>query len=193
MSDTKEEIVLLADNLIRTRGFNAFSYADIAGILNIRNAAIHYHFPTKGDLGAEVIDRELELIGHRREEWKGLAGDERIKKIMATFYGSSRKGMICLTSSLTAAYDTLPPVMQQKVVQLCETILDWVANSLEKGREEMSLHFHGKAKDRALLLMSGLLSSLLFSRVLGHSVFDKMMGQFLKDLGTSPAVWVEKD
>jgi TetR/AcrR family transcriptional repressor of nem operon len=193
MTATRKEIISLADQLIRTKGFNAFSYADIAGMLNIRNAAVHYHFPAKGDLGAEVIDREVEKMARRKEEWKGLPGDEQIKKMMATFYSSSREGMICLTSSLTAAYDTLPPLMQQKVVHMCEVILDWVAASLEKGREEMSLHFHGKARDRALLLISGLLSSLLFSRVLGKDVFDKMMGQFLKDLGTSPAVLVTKD
>jgi hypothetical protein len=30
--------------------------------------------------------------------------------------------------------------------------------------------------------MSGLLSSLLLSRVLGNSVFDRMIGQLLKDM-----------
>ncbi len=192
MSATREDILVLADELIRTKGFNAFSYADISGILEIRNAAIHYHFPTKEALGIQLINRELEKMSRRKREWEHLPGDEQIKRIMETFFGNSRKGMICLTGSLTAAYATLPPDMQQKVTLMCSTILAWVTTCLEKGREEMSLHFQGKARDRALLLMSGLLSSLLLSRVLGNTVFDRMMEQFLKDLGTSPAAWVEK-
>lgn len=192
MSATRAEIINLADELIRTKGFNAFSYADIAETMEIRNAAIHYHFPTKEDLGVQVIEAELERIAQHRQEWSGLPADEQIKKIMEGFFDKSRKGVICLTSSLAASFDTLGPVMQQKVQQLCESFLHWIATCLERGREEMTLHFQGKAYDRALLLLSGLLSSLLLSRVLGDTLFDRMMDQFLKDLGTSPASWVEK-
>jgi len=39
MGETREHIIDLADSLIRKRGFNAFSYSDIATILDIRNAA----------------------------------------------------------------------------------------------------------------------------------------------------------
>ncbi|MBB4046226.1 AcrR family transcriptional regulator [Bacteroides reticulotermitis] len=39
----------MADELIKTIGYNAFSYADISKQLNIKNAAIHYYFPTKSD------------------------------------------------------------------------------------------------------------------------------------------------
>jgi TetR/AcrR family transcriptional regulator, transcriptional repressor for nem operon len=193
MSATREDILSLADRLIRTKGFNAFSYADIAGIMEIRNAAIHYHFPTKEDLGIQVINREVERMNSRKREWGNLPGDEQVKKIMESFFGNSRKGMICLTGALTSAYDTFGPNMQEKVAFMCNAILAWVTLCLEKGREEMSLHFQGKARDRALLLMSGLSSSLLLSRVLGNVVFDRMMDQFLKDLGTSPAKWVEKN
>jgi TetR/AcrR family transcriptional repressor of nem operon len=193
MSATKEDILSLADRLIRTKGFNAFSYADISGIMQIRNAAIHYHFPTKEDLGIQVINREMERINRRKRDWEHLPGDEQIKRIMESFFGNSRQTMICLTGALTSAYDTLTPGMQEKVAYMCNSILAWVTACLEKGREEMSLHFQGKARDRALLLISGLSSSLLLSRVLGNAVFDRMMEQFLKDLGTSPAKWVEKD
>jgi len=41
MGETREHIIDLADSLIRKRGFNAFSYSDIATILDIRNAAVH--------------------------------------------------------------------------------------------------------------------------------------------------------
>ena len=48
-------ILDVAQQLIQTRGYNAFSYADIASQVGIRTATIHYYFPTKADLGREVV------------------------------------------------------------------------------------------------------------------------------------------
>ena len=189
---TRQEIIGLADQFIRLKGFNAFSYGDIAGIMDVRNAAIHYHFPSKADLGISVIDEELKRVANGREEWAWLPGDEQIKRIMQAFFDRSRKGMICLTGSLTTDYETFAPEMQQKVVELCDHMVGWLAYSLEKGREERTLHFHGRARDRALLVFSSILSSLLLCRVLGSQIFDRMMEQLLKDLGTTPAKWVEQ-
>ena len=42
---TAERIVHEARNLIMTRGYNGFSYADIAEAVGIRKASIHHHFP----------------------------------------------------------------------------------------------------------------------------------------------------
>ena len=44
--ETKDKIRNLAEELIRTKGYNAFSYADLSAPLQIKNAAIHYHFPS---------------------------------------------------------------------------------------------------------------------------------------------------
>jgi AcrR family transcriptional regulator len=182
MSLTKDDIINLADEFIRTRGFNAFSYADIAEALKVQRPAIHYHFPTKADLGVGVIDKECQIISWQRYESKDLPGDIQLKKIVERFFDRSRKGTICLTGSLTPDYATLPLSMQLKVREMVDTILDWMTICLEKGRAEKRLHFQGKAKDRALTVISGLLSSLLLSRILGEDVFDRMIGRLLKDM-----------
>ena len=50
-SATAEQILDLAETLIQTRSYSAFSYQDIADALGIRKASIHYHFPSKTELG----------------------------------------------------------------------------------------------------------------------------------------------
>ena len=60
MLPTRKKIVVIADQLIRNKGYNAFSYADIASKLNIKNAAIHYHFQSKAVLGKAVISASRE-------------------------------------------------------------------------------------------------------------------------------------
>jgi len=59
MSDsvTAAKILDSAERLVQTRGFNAFSYADIATELRLRKASIHYHFPSKADLGRRLLAR----------------------------------------------------------------------------------------------------------------------------------------
>jgi len=45
----------LAEALIQSRGYSAFSYQDISDRLGIRKASIHYHFPSKTDLGVAAL------------------------------------------------------------------------------------------------------------------------------------------
>jgi TetR/AcrR family transcriptional repressor of nem operon len=54
---TREQVLDVAERLAQTRGFNGFSYADIAAELGITKASLHYHYPTKTDLGCAIIDR----------------------------------------------------------------------------------------------------------------------------------------
>src|SRR5437868_14763576 len=54
---TAERILDIAQRLVQTRGFNNFSYADIAGELGITKASLHYHFPGKAELGHALVVR----------------------------------------------------------------------------------------------------------------------------------------
>ena len=38
----------LAETLVRTRGYNGFSYRDLAEQIGIKTASIHYRFPHQG-------------------------------------------------------------------------------------------------------------------------------------------------
>ena len=54
---TASRILDVAEQLVQVRGFNGFSYADIAAELHITKAALHYHFAGKADLGEALITR----------------------------------------------------------------------------------------------------------------------------------------
>src|ERR1700678_4839253 len=54
---TRTRILDVAERLVQVRGFNGFSYADVAAELGITKAALHYHFASKSALGAALIDR----------------------------------------------------------------------------------------------------------------------------------------
>jgi TetR/AcrR family transcriptional regulator, transcriptional repressor for nem operon len=181
---TKSEILHLADRLIRQRGYNAFSYSDISEHVHIRPAAVHYYFPTKSDLGLEVIRQELRRIAvFRRQGWN-LSGKEQLKRLFHTFYRQCVERWLCLMGSLTPDFATFEPALQDKVKELCSEILGWIAECLEQERREGRMRFEGTAGDRALMVVSTLLSSLLLQRVIqDQQVFERMADQLLRDLG----------
>lgn len=180
---TREDILYLADELIRRKGFNAFSYADIAVIMEIRNAAVHYHFPAKSDLGQAVIEKELERLRQYRSRAEGSPGAEQLKWLVSAFYRNSQLNYICLMGSLLPDFATFAAGMQEKITEMCSVILEWVKGSLERAKGEGSLRFEGAATDRAALVVSTLLSSLLLVRALGENVFLPMVDRLLEDLG----------
>lgn len=182
MQETKDSIIALADQLIKTKGFNAFSYKDISDPLEIKNAAIHYHFPAKADLGVAVIAHEIAQFLQKQEKWAALPEDKQLKLLFDTFNKKNREGFICLMGSLSPDYATLPAPMQEKLQEMCGKIIEWASCCLENGRNKKLFHFEGNAYDRALLVISNLLSSLLLSRVMGSKVFLRMTSQLMKDL-----------
>ena len=182
MSDTKDKIVTMADHLIRTQGFNAFSYKDIADPMEIKNAAIHYHFPAKSDLGIGVIDVEIKKFREFAEKWRKLPEDKQVAKLVEVFHRHGTNGFICLMGSLAPDFETFTEPMKAKVQEMGSDIVNWLTTCLENGRANRRFHFEGEAYDRALLLITNLQSSLILSRVLGPSVFNRVSNRILKDL-----------
>src|ERR1700689_5234 len=61
-------ILDVAEQLAQTRGYNGFSYADIASQLGVTKASLHYHFPSKAELGRALIERYRVVFGAALEE-----------------------------------------------------------------------------------------------------------------------------
>lgn len=177
--DTRAEIMTLGEQLIRTKGYHAFSYADIAKALGIKNAAIHYYFATKCDLGTAIIQKAIQQVHTSADEWKKLPEDVQFKKIIKTYFNSHEKGMVCLMGALSAAYDTLPLPMQVQLKEMGIAIIDWVTRCLNTGKKKGLFQFKESAQDKATLLVSNMLSSLLLSRVIGKKIFSIIHRQVL--------------
>src|SRR5271167_853168 len=60
MGNTRTRILDVAERLVQVRGFNGFSYADVAAELSLTKASLHYHFPSKAELGEALIARYAE-------------------------------------------------------------------------------------------------------------------------------------
>lgn len=170
MTDTRKQIIDLGEHLIRTIGFNAFSYKDIAVPLQIKNAAIHYYFPSKTDLGVAVIHEKMEEMRKFAVQNAGLSEDEQLKKYLLTFKHSQKKGWVCLMGTLSACYDSLPPEMQKATTEMGNEIFEWLTACLANGRKKKIFTFKETPAVKARLIQSNFLAALLLSKAVGDNV-----------------------
>ena len=155
---TASRILDVAERLVQVRGFNRFSYAGIAAELHITEAALHYHFAGKADLGAALIARyadrfaeALATVDARRDGASAkLAG-------YADLYLQVLRGRkMCLCGMLAAEYQTLPQPMQGAVIGFFDRNETWLQDVLEQGLQDGSLQFAGSARDAARMIVGGL-------------------------------------
>jgi TetR/AcrR family transcriptional regulator, transcriptional repressor for nem operon len=167
--DTSTRILDIAERLVQTRGYNGFSYADIASELGVTKASLHYHFAGKAELGEALIERYAARFGDRLAEIDGDGADApaKLRSYAAIYAGVLRERRMCLCGMLAAEYETLPAPMREAIVRFFDESETWLAGVLEEGREAGSLRLPGRANDEARAIVDGLEGALLVARPLG--------------------------
>lgn len=107
----------VAQELVQTRGYNAFSFRDVAERVGIRSASIHHHYRTKGDLGVAMLVRyragfraALREIDEAHTEY-----DDALHAFSEVFACTMSAGRMCLCGTLAVELETLSPGMQHEV------------------------------------------------------------------------------
>ena len=155
---TRDRILDVAERLVQTRGFNAFSYADIADALHVTKASLHYHFPTKGDLGRQLIERYAAGFTQALADIDKASNDAALKlrSYVNLYREVLRANRMCLCGMLAAEFATLPKPMKVVLKQFFETNEQWLVTVLEQGRAATRLSFAGEVNERAHCLVASL-------------------------------------
>jgi TetR/AcrR family transcriptional repressor of nem operon len=167
--DTASLILDSAERLVQSRGFNGFSYADIAAELKITKASLHYHFPGKAELGEALIERYAARFAEALEEIDAGGGDApaKLDAYAGIYAGVLRDRRMCLCGMLAADYDTLPQPMRDAVIRFFDDNEVWLTSVLEQGLEEGTTRLSGSPSQEAQALVSGLEGALLIARPYG--------------------------
>ena len=154
----------VAESMIRIGGFHAFSFRDIAKEVGLKSASVHYHFPTKEDLGAAVMKRYagrcLEALGSIDDfaegDWEGFV--RRFIGIVYTALCNDRK--LCLCGMLAAESLKLPTAVVVEVVASVEGHLERLEEALLKGNWTTD---PGLARRAATYVFSSLEGAMMLS------------------------------
>jgi TetR/AcrR family transcriptional regulator, transcriptional repressor for nem operon len=166
---TATRILDIAEELVQVRGFNAFSYAHVASALKLTKASLHYHFPSKAELGLALVTRYSDRFAQGLDRIDG-SGDHPPAKLSAyvdLYADVLAGGRMCLCGMLAADYPTLPKPMQAGVRSFIDRNQSWLAAVLDQGAAEGSLHVSGSSVDAAMMLLAGLEGAMLVARPYG--------------------------
>jgi TetR/AcrR family transcriptional repressor of nem operon len=180
--DTSQRILDIAERLVQTRGFNGFSYADIAEAMNVTKASLHYHFRGKADLGRTLIQRYEKNFLAALAGIDGATRDAREKlRRYAAIYGSVlQDDRMCLCGMLAAEFGTLPEGMRVEMRHYFDANEQWLVGVLKQGKKDKTLKFAGSPAETAQGLIGSLEGAMMIARSYGdparfRAVSDRLL------------------
>jgi TetR/AcrR family transcriptional regulator, transcriptional repressor for nem operon len=160
-----------AQQLVQQRGYNAFSYHDLADEIGIKTASIHYYFPTKGDLGKALMRRYTLQIQESLAEIDARASEPKRK--LKSFFELFAAGMcvdggkLCLGCMLASDLITLPDGLQDDVRAFFECMETWLVKVLKEGRALGAFQFVGSPEKTAQVFVATLNGAMITARAFG--------------------------
>jgi len=168
-TSTPQRILDVAEQLVQSRGYNGFSYADIAGELDMTKASLHYHFASKAELGEALIER---YSARFTEALEGIdstipGAGAKLDAYVGLYTDVLRGERMCLCGMLAAEYQTLPQPMRGSVIRFFDGNVAWLTRVLADGQADGTLSFDGSPNDAAQAILSGLQGAMLMARPYG--------------------------
>jgi TetR/AcrR family transcriptional repressor of nem operon len=182
---TASRILDVAERLVQSRGFNGFSYADVAAELDVTKASLHYHFAGKAELGEALIARYAARFLDALAEIDARPVDASAKlEAYAELYQEALGGQrMCLCGMLAAEYHTLPEPMRDAVIRFFDDNEEWLERVIRQGQEEGTLRFEGSTREAARMVVGGLEGAMLVARPYGDvERFEAMARSLLASL-----------
>ena len=178
------QILDVAQELIQIRGFNAFSFGDVAERIGVRATAIHYHFQTKADLGLALLRRyrirlhaSLDNIDSQAD-----APRKKLERYVLLFQTTLKSDhRICLCGMLATEMTTLSGPMRAEVKAFFEDNEAWIGRVLGEGRRKRNFDFDGSPSAAARILYSTLQGVMMSVRVFEDSARLAAAGRWLLD------------
>jgi TetR/AcrR family transcriptional repressor of nem operon len=185
-SNTAQRILDNAERLIQTRGYNGFSYADIAAAMHITKASLHYHFASKAELGRRLMQRYTEnfLATLTGIDKTNAGAREKLRRYVSIYSDVLAKDRMCLCGMLAAEYATLPKSVRSEVTRFFDANEAWLAGVLERGKRKERLSLDGSPRDAARSMIATLEGAMMLARSYGDAArFERAGERLLAEMG----------
>ncbi len=184
-SDTRHAILLTATRLFLVRGYHGFSFQHLASELDLRTAAIHYHFRTKADLGVTLLRRFRDEFDWWRASCDQLAlnGASRLERFYALDRSYVAEGRVCPLSVVGVEYAGLPAAVRREADALLDEVHAYLLASVQAGRDDGSLTVPGDTAAIARQILAATQGALQLSRVQGATSYEDVLAGLRSLLG----------
>jgi TetR/AcrR family transcriptional repressor of nem operon len=177
-TNAKEAILEAARRTAQAHGYSGLNFRELADEVGIKAASIHYHFPSKADLGAAIAKRYWEDSAAVLEAlWAESSDPVRcLRQYPDTFRKSLENGnRICLCSFMSAEYDDLPEPVKKEVLAFADVNVAWLTRVLSAATE-MNVD---ESEQRARAIFAAVAGAQLMARSRSDiSVFDELIDSY---------------
>ncbi len=172
--DTRQAIMDAGQAVVQARGYNALSFRELAKTVGIKSASIHYHFPTKGDLGAALAKRYTQTAAVAFEHFLAVAPDAptRMRRYTEVFRAALvDDNRMCLVGIMAAEKADMPPEVMVEIEAFIALNVTWLSQVLGLTGPE--------AGQKALAVLSAVNGAQLMARGGGDvAIYDRTIAAY---------------
>ncbi|RVM16512.1 TetR/AcrR family transcriptional regulator [Sinorhizobium meliloti] len=185
-SNSREAILAAARRTAQAHGYGGLNFRDLADDVGIKAASIHYHFPSKADLGAAVAKRYWEDTAAELDSLLVQGSDPL--RCLRQYPDIFRKSLesenrICLCSFMAAEHDDLPEAVKKEIQTFADVNVAWLSKVLSAA----GLIGSGESEQRARAIFAAIAGAQLIARSRSDiSLFDSLIDSY-RAAGLLPA------
>ena len=176
----KAEILAHSRDLLRKRGFNAFSHRELAALVGVKSSSVHYHFPTKEAIGLALIEEYRSEVMSGLRALEGRPAEQRLDGFIDMFVQTAASGEEwCLAGMLASDFMTLGNALQEEVRAFFDVVEHWLTDQIAAMCPRLDPAESVSLAKTAMAMLEG---ALLLSRSQGEPSRVVRAGEGLKQL-----------
>lgn len=164
MRDKKQQIIKAATQAVKQDGLRSVSFRTLADEVQVKSSSVHYHFPTKHDLAAALVEDYTASFVERLREID-LSHRSLVRKLEAVvdlFAEVLAADDLCLCGMLAAEVTSLDDTTRHALRQFFAQTEHWLQMVLKDHQQDLRPGF--TADQAAKALLCGLEGALLIDR-----------------------------
>jgi TetR/AcrR family transcriptional repressor of nem operon len=172
-------------------GYNGFSYADLAKQFGIRNASIHFHFPSKVDLVVRVVEEARTMIRAQIAALEEESSDGLGQLLVYTGYWErcirEKSAPFCIAAVLAAELPSLPEEVAIAVRGHFVDLTKWLEHALTLGVEQGTVQLDSSPAQEADAFLAAVYGAMLVARAFDDpDRFKAIVEAFIHRIRTDP-------
>lgn len=179
MSDMRETLMQVARSVAQAHGYNGLSFRELAKMVGVKSASVHYHFPTKADLGAAIAQRYADDTAAALETLSQTQPD--VESCLQQYIGIFRAALenenrMCMAGQMGAEYDDLPEEVKVGVMAFNNRNVAWLAELLLRAEPQSDV---AARNAKALAIFAAINGAQLAARTRNNiAVYDQIIESY---------------
>ena len=173
-SPKAQEIIRRTNELLAAGGYNSFSYADIAELVDVRKASIHHHFPAKVDLVKATVALHRQAMRQGLQSLQQSIPDPYARLVAYSRYWADciqeSNPPICICALLAAQLPAIPTEVAEEVMGHFHDLQAWLALTMEAGATKGMMRLVETPAAEAAMFMASIHGAMLSARATGNAL-----------------------